>query len=84
MVAPVAAGGGISSSNGGGGTEVTLTRGEAMAATDGTHRWGQHDLAAGRIKDKSLIGQPIGHGEMARRKLWGQKNGLYDKNFTDA
>jgi hypothetical protein len=62
-----------------GGTQVTLTAGEAAAATDGTHVWGRHDLAAGRIKDASQIGQPIGHREMGRRKLALQREGAYDR-----
>lgn len=77
-VAPVAAsGGGVS-----GGTTVTLTPGEAAAAQDGTHVWGAHDLAAGRIKDKSLIGSAIGIQEMARRKLAMEKEGHYNKIYT--
>jgi len=73
-----------SSSVSGGGTEVRLTPGEASAATDGTHLWGAHDLKAGRIKDKALVGQPIGHQEMARRKLALQKEGHYDRAYTES
>jgi hypothetical protein len=59
--------------------DVRLTKGEADSATDGTHVWGRHDLAAGRIKDARLIGEPIGHREMARRKIEMAKQGLYDR-----
>lgn len=62
----------------GGGPEVRLSQVEARAAQDGTHVWGQHDLAAGRIKDKSQIGQPIGIQEFARRKHHMSKEGHYD------
>jgi hypothetical protein len=77
-VAPVAASaGGVS-----GGTEVRLSAGEVTSSEDGTHVWGEHDLKAGRIKDKSLIGQPIGRFEMARRKDAMMKQGLYDKSYV--
>lgn len=80
-VAPV----GSSRANGGtvSGNEVRLSAGEAQAATDGTHVWGAHDLASGRIKDKSMIGSPIGHQEMARRKLAMQRNGQYDRAYLE-
>lgn len=79
--APVHQSGGGTGGNAG--TEVRLTKKEAEVATDGTHVWGKHDLAAGRIKDAALVGQPIGYQEFARRKLWGMKNGLYDRSYTE-
>lgn len=80
-VAPVA----NSSANGGGAgsKEVRLTPGEAKAADDGTHVWGKHDLAAGRIKDSSMVGRPIGLQEMARRKYAMDRQGLYDKVYYE-
>lgn len=63
--------------------EVRLASYEVAAANDGTHVWGSHDFASGRIKDKSLIGTPIGNQEMARRKLAMQKNGLYDRAYLE-
>jgi hypothetical protein len=83
-VAPVNGGGGAhSSGDGRGAITVSLTAGEAKAAQDGTHQWGKHDLAAGRIKDAKLVGQPIGVQEYARRKSFMQKQGAYDKSFTE-
>jgi hypothetical protein len=78
-VAPVAASAGGTS----GGVEVRLTKGEADRATDGTIVWHESDFKAGRIKDKGLIGQPIGHGEYARRKNIMQQQGLYDKTYVE-
>lgn len=67
----------------GGRSEVRLSQGEVRSANDGTITWGRHDLAAGRIKDAALIGQPIGNAEMARRKLEMSRQGLYDPvNFV--
>ena len=84
-VAPVNGGGGAhSSGDSRGATTVSLTAGEARAAQDGTHRWGKHDLAAGRIKDAKLVDQPIGVQEYARRKSQMQKAGLYDKSYTES
>jgi hypothetical protein len=84
-VAPVnGGGGGHSSGNGSSAKEVTLRAFEAKAANDGTHVWGQHDLKAGRIKDATLVGKPIGNQEFARRKLWAQQNNLYDKSFVES
>jgi hypothetical protein len=59
---------------------VKLTKREAEHADDGTHTWGRHDLAAGRIKDASLIGKPIGSQEFARRKLVMQRDGHYRRD----
>ena len=61
------------------GNVVVLTPIEAKAATDGTHVWGEHDLKAGRIKDKSLVGSPIGATEFAKRKRAMMAEGRYDK-----
>lgn len=61
--------------------QVYLTKGEAASATDGTLVWNYDDPSGkGRFKK----GDPIGLQEMARRKLDGQKKGLYDKNAIEA
>jgi len=85
-VAPVNGGNGSASvGSNGGGQEVRLSAGEVAAANDGaTHVWGKHDLAAGRIKDASLIGRAIGTQEFARRKLAMMKQGRYDKSYTES
>jgi len=75
-VAPVNA----SSQGGMSGTEVRLTKGEAASAQDGTHVWTKYDLAAKKITDPKLVGEPIGLKEMARRKLEMTKAGWYDKD----
>jgi hypothetical protein len=80
-VAPVGDGGG--SVGGGGSNVVRLTPGEAKASQDGTHVWGRHDLAAGRIKDAKLVGTPIGPSELARRKLEMQRQGLYSREWVE-
>lgn len=77
-VAPVQNSGGGTN---GGGTEVVLTRGEAAAATDGTHIW-NYDDPSGQKRFKK--GEPIGIQEMARRKLKMTEQGLYSKQYTDA
>ncbi len=73
--APVApagnAGGGMS-----GGMTVKLTQREATAATDGTLVWNYND-PNGKFKK----GDPIGHAEMARRKVLMQQQGHYDKSY---
>lgn len=59
----------------GGQREVTLTSGEAKAATDGTLIWNYDDpTGKGRFKK----GDPIGVQEMARRKMALSKDGKYD------
>ena len=73
--APVVATGGGTS---GGGTEVRLTRGEAQAAVDGSITW-NYDDPKGRFKK----GDVIGVQEYARRKLAMQKQGAYDRAYTD-
>jgi hypothetical protein len=62
-----------------GGNAVRLTKGEVERANDGSICWGRHDLAAGRIKDASLIGRPIGNVEYARRRIEMGKQGYYDR-----
>lgn len=76
-VAPVAQSGGGTS---GGGTEVRLSAKEATAATDGTLTW-NYDDPSGKKKFKK--GDPIGVAEYARRKLAMQRDGRYDKSFTE-
>jgi hypothetical protein len=78
-----AAGGGNPSGSGtlnGGGTEVRLTKGEARSATDGTLVWNYDDPSPNKAFKK---GDPIGLAEMARRKHYGMKNGLYDKSLSE-
>jgi hypothetical protein len=65
----------------GGGNEVRLSKGEAAAATDGTLVW-NYDDPSGQKRFKK--GDPIGLQEMARRKKFGQEQGLYDKNNYEA
>lgn len=67
-----AAGGGLN-----GGTEVRLTKGEALSATDGSLIW-NYDSPDGKYKK----GDPLGLAEFARRKHEGMKAGLYDKSAT--
>lgn len=76
-VAPAgpAANGGNGSS---GGTTVTLTKGENLAATDGTHTWNYDDP-----KGKFKKGDPIGVQEFARRKLAMMKRGDYDRTYSE-
>ncbi len=79
--APVApGGGGGSGGNGTGGTAVSLTKGEALSATDGTLVWNYPDPTG---KNRWQVGEPIGLQEMARRKISGQKNGSYDRSMSD-
>ncbi len=59
-------------------TQVVLTPGEQARATDGTLIW-NYDDPNGKFKK----GQAIGVQEMARRKLAMQKQGMYDRSFTD-
>mgnify|MGYP001569179822 FL=1 len=77
-VAPVGApsGGGAN----GGSNTVTLTAGEARAANDGTVVWNVPDPTG---KNRWKKGDPIGNTEYARRKQSMQKQGLYDKSFTE-
>ena len=64
----------------GGGIDVTLTKREAKSATDGTLVW-NYDDPSGQKKFKK--GDPIGLAEMARRKHFGMKAGLYDKSLME-
>jgi hypothetical protein len=68
-------------------TEVRLSAGEARAATDGTLVWnpGNTHPQTGKPIERNdpLVGQPIGHREMAKRKLYGQRNGLYDRVYVE-
>lgn len=61
--------------------EVRLSRSEALAATDGTHVWNYDDPSPQKRFKK---GDVIGVQEFARRKLAMQKQGLYDKSFTES
>lgn len=76
-VAPVTpSGGGMN----GGAREVKLSRGEADAATDGTHVWNYDDpTGKGRFKK----GDPIGLQEAARRKEIMTKQGRYHNANVD-
>lgn len=78
-VAPVgdAPSGGVN----GGGRTVTLTAGEAKAATDGTIVYNYPDPTG---KNRWTKGQAIGIQEMARRKIEMTKQGLYDKSYTES
>jgi hypothetical protein len=75
--APVtASGGGMS----GEGSTVRLTKGEAQAATDGTHVWNVPDKTG---KNRWQVGDPIGIQEMARRKLALSRDGRYNNANID-
>lgn len=63
--------------NGSHGEQVTLTRGEQLAATDGTHVY-NFDDPNGKFKK----GDPIGLREMARRKAELTKQGAYDRAYV--
>lgn len=76
-VAPVTATAGGTSGNG---SEVTLTLGEARAATDGTHVWNYDDKSPQKRFKK---GDPIGVQEFARRKKAMQEQGLYDRVYVE-
>lgn len=71
------AGGGMN----GGGTQVTLTAREAASATDGTLVW-NYDDPSGAKKFKK--GDPIGHAEMARRKVALKASGQYDRTYSES
>jgi hypothetical protein len=77
-VAPVGSpsGGGAN----GGSNTVTLTAGEARAATDGTLTWNYPDPTG---KNRWKKGDAIGVQEFARRKQEMKKQGLYDKSLTE-
>ena len=77
-VAPVAQSGGGTS---GTGDTVRLTKKEVEAAQDGTIVW-NYDDPSGKKRYKK--GDPIGLAEFARRKNEMQKQGLYDKSYTES
>lgn len=79
--APVNGSGAHSSGNGVAGNVVSLTKGEAGAATDGTHVW-NYDDPSGQKKFKK--GEPIGIQEMARRKAQMTREGKYDRSFSES
>lgn len=76
---PVAPGSTNVNGGNGGSPVVTLSRGEAAAAQDGTLVWNYDDP-----KGKFKKGEPIGIQEFARRKLSQQKQGLHDRNSYEA
>lgn len=57
---------------GGARREVDLTAGEIQQATDGTIPWRVHDAP-----EPSMVGEPIGINEYARRKMLMTKDGRY-------
>ena len=59
---------------------VVLSRAEAEAAEDGTHRWAYDDPSG---KNRFRKGDPIGRQEFARRKAAMTKAGYYDKQYTE-
>ena len=75
--APVVQSGGGTS---GGSNEVRLSKTEAQAAQDGTLVW-NYDDPSGQKRFKK--GDPIGIQEFARRKREMQRQGLYDRSFTE-
>lgn len=75
---PVAPGGAVANGGSTKGGSVQLTQREAAAATDGTHVWNWND-PSGKFKK----GDPIGLQEMARRKMTMQRQGLYDKSYSE-
>lgn len=76
---PVAPGSAVSSDRVAG-SAVQLTKREADAATDGTLVWNYDDPSG---KNRFRRGDPIGLQEAARRKLALQKQGAYDRTFTE-
>lgn len=61
--------------------QVSLTKSEARAATDGTLVWNYDDPSPQKRFKK---GDPIGTQEFARRKLAMQKEGRYDRSMTES
>jgi len=78
--APTAPGADVGGRNGAPST-VKLTRSEATAATDGTIVWNYDDPSG---KNKFKKGDPIGHSEFARRKLAMEREGRYDRTYTES
>ena len=64
----------------GGGDTVTLSKSEALAATDGTHQWNYPDPTG---KNRWKLGDPIGRQEFARRKREMIKQGVYDRTYVE-
>lgn len=77
---PVAPGSAISSNGTANGSAVQLSKREADAATDGTLIW-NYDDPSGKSRFKK--GDPIGLQEAARRKLALQKQGAYDRTYSE-
>jgi hypothetical protein len=81
----------VSRGNGGGrSSDVYLTEGEVLAATDGTLVWNTGNIFKGRVldpdprtnpngwkADQAVVGSPIGEYEMARRKKNMKADGRY-------
>lgn len=78
-VAPVNGGGGMNGGSGGS-LEVRLTRSEAERSEDGTLVWNYPDPTG---KGRWKVGDPIGKNEFARRKIALQKQGAYDKTYSE-
>ena len=78
-VAPVGGGNSVGGANGA--QTVSLSKAEALAATDGTHVH-NYDDPSGQKKFKK--GDPIGIQEFSRRKLALQKQGAYDRSYTES
>jgi hypothetical protein len=76
--APVAPTGNSGGGMNGGGPSVKLTQREVNSATDGTLVWNYND-PNGKFKK----GDVIGIQEMGRRKILMQKQGLYDRSFSE-
>ena len=83
--APVNGGGSGSSGGSSEAINVRLTKGQAESAQDGTHVWLKSDLAAGRIKDATMVGKPIGLREMARRvhEMNKERPGIFENGNVD-
>jgi len=78
---PVAPGSSVSTNGAGsGGNAVQLTKREAEAAQDGTLVWNYDDPSG---KNRFKKGDPIGLQEAARRKLALQKQGAYDRSYSE-
>jgi hypothetical protein len=76
--APVAPTGNSGGGMNGGGQTVTLTRREVEAANDGSICWNYND-PNGKFKK----GDAVGNVEFARRKAIMQKQGHYDRQYTE-
>jgi hypothetical protein len=76
--APVAPAGNSAGGMNGGGMTVTLTKREVESANDGSIVWNRDD-PGGKFKKDT----PIGTQEFARRKSIMQKQGHYDKSYSE-